>query len=87
LSFDQDPASAIQRDLASSLTSVGANGLAPPDAQAPRVGYFKPNDTGLYALIEGLAPTNNGKAVLVELVVIGNEEKKHLTLEQISDAV
>lgn len=87
LAFEQDAAFAIQRDLASSLTSVGANGLAPADAQAPRVGYFKPNDTGLFALIEGLAPTSNGKTVLVELVVTGNDAKKHLTLEQISAAV
>jgi hypothetical protein len=87
LAFNQDPVNAIQRDLASSLTSVGASWLAPADTRAPRVGYFKPNDTGLFALIEGHAPTNNGKAVLVELVVTGNEAEKHLTLEQISDAV
>lgn len=87
LAFNQDPAGAIQRDLASSLASVGAHSLAPADAKVPRVGYFKPNDTGLFALIEGRAPTNNGKAVLVELVVRGNQAKKHLTLEQISDTL
>jgi hypothetical protein len=87
LSFSQDPVGAIRRDLAASLASVGATSLAPADAQTPRVGYFKPNDTGLFALIEGCAPTNNGKTILVELIVTGNEEKKHVTLEQISDAV
>lgn len=86
LASNQDPASAIQQDLESSLASVGANSLALADAQAPSVRYFKTNDTGLFALIEGRAPTNNGKAVLVELVVTGNEAKKRLTLEQISDA-
>jgi hypothetical protein len=86
LAYDEDPASVIQRDLALSLASVGATSLALADAQAPQVGYFRPNDTGLFALIEVRAPTNNGKAILVELVVKGNEAKKHLALEQISDA-
>ncbi|HET6588062.1 MAG TPA: hypothetical protein VFG67_09880 [Oleiagrimonas sp.] len=85
LAFDQEPASAIQRDLESSLASVGANSLALADAEAPSVTYFKPSDPGLFALIEGRAPTNNGKAVLVELIVAGNEAKKRLALEQISD--
>jgi hypothetical protein len=86
LARGQDPAIAIQKHLATSLASVGATGLAPADGQTPRVGYFKPNAAGLLAIIEGLAPTNGVKAILVELVVTGNEISKHVTLEHISDA-
>jgi hypothetical protein len=81
-----DPVLAIQADLASSLASVGATSLAQADARVPKVGYYAPNSTGLLALIEGRAPTNNGKTILVELVVTGSGDDKHITLEQISDA-
>jgi len=82
--FDGDPVLAIQADLASSLASVGATSLAQADAQVPKVGYYTPDSTGVLAFIEGRAPTNNGKTILVELVVTGSGDDKHITLEQIS---
>ena len=85
LALGRDPATAIQADLASALASVGATSLVHADADAPKVGYFKSNMTGLLALVEGRAPTNNGKAILVELVVTGRGDEKFITLEDISD--
>ncbi len=84
LAYDRDPAIVIQEDLASCLTKLGANTLAPPGNPVPKVGYFKKNDTGLIALIEFLLFADNEKQLLVELVVTGNSTEKHLTLEQIS---
>ena len=85
MAHGRDPAMAIQADLASTLASVGATSLVHADGDAPKVGYFKSNETGLLALVEGLARTNYGNAILVELVVTGRGDEKFITLEDISD--
>jgi hypothetical protein len=38
----------------------------------------------LYALVECITPISQDAAVLVELVVSGEGDEKHITLEQIS---
>ena len=85
MAHGRDPATAIQVDLASALVSVGATSLVHADGHAPKVFYYSPKEAGLLALIEGRAPTNNGKAILVELVVTGRGDEKFITLEDISD--
>lgn len=87
LAYGADPATAIQADLTRCLASLGATSLASGAvAPAPKVGYFTPGDAGMLAVVEVLAQTNNGKTILVELVVTGRGNDKHITLEQISDA-
>jgi hypothetical protein len=84
--FERDPAFAIREDLLSSLTGLGAAGLGAPPAVPPSVSYFKPNDDGLFALVEQRVPTDNGSHVLLELIVTSRGPDKYVVLEQISDA-
>lgn len=49
--------------------------------------YFKANDTGLFALVECFVPADNGKSVLLELVVTTDGTSTHITLEDLSSAV
>jgi len=46
--------------------------------------YFAPNDTGLFAAVECTVPVADGAAVLLELIVAGKGEEKHITVEDIS---
>lgn len=87
LAFDREPADAIREDLASCLAGACASKVILTGLEAPKVTYFKPNDTGLVALVECFAPTDNGKAVQLEVIVTANGKKTHATLEQLSAAV
>ena len=87
LAFDRKPANAIRETLGVCLSEIGSSRLIATGWAAPRVSYFKPNDTGLLALVECNLPTDNGKSILVELIVAGSSAKAHATLEQISAAV
>jgi hypothetical protein len=87
LSYDRSPADAIREELAAALVEAGATRLSAAGWQMPRVGYFKPNDTGLFALVECFLPTENGAPILVEVVVASNGKETHATLEQVSAAV
>ena len=83
LAYDREPATAIKDDLRFCLEQLGSSSLELPLDPAPKVQYFKPNDTGLLAVVECLARTDNGAAVLVSLIVAGNDADKHVTLEDI----
>lgn len=48
------------------------------------VKYFNPNSTGLFAVVECSVPVAVGGAVLLELIVTGKGEEKHITVEDIS---
>jgi hypothetical protein len=87
LAFGRDPAVAISDELSSCLRETGSSRLIATGWQAPRVSYFKPNDIGLFALVECSVPTENGKAVLMEVIVTGSAADAHATLEQLSAAV
>jgi len=81
LAYERNLAQAIENDFAQCLAK--AEGASSNTAQSIRVRYFKPNDTSLYAVVECVAPVGQEGAVLVELIVAGQDEK-HITLEQIS---
>jgi len=85
LAFERDPATAIRDDLSAVLAELGASSLGPP-LSLPSVSRFKPNDTALIALVEQRIPANNGRHVLLELVVTAHAADRHLVLEQISAA-
>jgi hypothetical protein len=87
LSYDRRPADAIREELAASLIEAGAARLSEDGWEAPRVGYFKSNDTGLVALVECFLPTEDGAPILVEVIVASNGKETHATLEQVSAAV
>lgn len=87
LAHGREPATSIRQDLMQCLVEIGATSLTPAsERSAANVKYLEPNDSGLYADVECLAPTDNGHSVLVELVVTGSEAERHITLEQISAA-
>lgn len=85
LSFGRDTATAIREDLRRCLSQVGASSLAPaPEHSVRTVKFFEPNSSNLVAVIEGVAPAENGTAVLVELVVTSRGTEKYVTLEDLS---
>ena len=85
LDLGRGPEAAIRSDLARSLAAIGAHTLGQPVAQSVRaVRYFQPSSTRLVALVECLAPTDNGSKPLVELIVTRDGEAHHITLEEIS---
>ncbi len=87
LSYDRDPAAAIQEDFVRVLSELGAATVLPNQpCPEPGIGYFKQNSTGLLALVEFSLRADNGAHILVELIATGNSAKMYLTLEQISDA-
>jgi hypothetical protein len=87
LAFDREPAKAIEEDLATCLAEIQSNVFAPSNARpSATVKFFKPNATGLFAVVECPVPTENGAQLLVELIVTLAREHKHVTLEQISVA-
>lgn len=81
LAYERNLPQAIENDFAQCLAE--AEGSSSNTAQSIQVKYFKPNDTSLYAVVECVAPVGKDAAVLVELIVTGQDEK-HITLEQIS---
>ena len=84
LAQGREPSLAIQEELAACLSELGASSVLEPQAVPLRVSYFKPNGTGLFALVEQHIPTDNGKHVLLELIVTGSGPQKFVTLEQVS---
>jgi len=84
LAYDRSPSAAIEADFLSAASSpiTAASGAYLPAAVT--VKYFSPNDTGLFALVECPVPVADGAAVLLELIVTGKGDEKHITVEDIS---
>ena len=82
LAYDRAPSAAIEADFLCAAASPYkvASGAHLPIA----VKYFAPNDTGLFAAVECTVPIADGAAVLLELIVAGKGEEKHITVEDIS---
>jgi hypothetical protein len=85
LAYHREPAAAIREDLSRCLAKINASSLV-PGTEVPTVKYFEPNDAKLFALVECVAVADNGRRVLVELVVAGDDSVKHMSLEDISAA-
>jgi hypothetical protein len=85
LSFGRDTATAIRDDLQHCLSQVGATALAStPERPVRAVNFYNPEGWNVVAVVECLAPTQNGHTVLVELVVTRAGQEMHITLEQVS---
>jgi len=85
LAFDRDAATAIRDDLATCSLDAANFGIPDSDADVT-VKYFEPNATGILALIECRFRTHRGTQALLELVVSGQGDERHVTLEQIGIA-
>jgi len=82
LAYGRELAAAIKEDYERAMaTPIEAKLNTPPSV---KVKYFTPNDSGLFALVECVVPVAEKSAVLLELVVTGGEEEKHITVEDIS---
>jgi hypothetical protein len=82
LAYGREPAAAIEIDF---LGAAASPHLVASDAPTPIVvGYFRPNSTGLFALVECTVPVAEGSAVLLELIVTERGEEKYITVEDIS---
>lgn len=81
---------AYGRELAAAIKEDHERAMATPIETKPntpssiKVKYFAPNDSGLFALVACVVPVADKSAVLLELVVTGGEEEKHITVEDIS---
>lgn len=87
LAYDRNPVVAIREELDSSLAVAGSCRLITTGWEMPSVGYFNPNDTGLFALVKCLLPTESGASILIEVIVAGSANAAHATLEQVSAVV
>ena len=82
LAYDRAPSAAIESDF---LSAAALSHKVGPAAHLPiAVKYFAPNDAELFAVVECTVPVADGAAVLLELIVAGKEEEKHITVEDIS---
>lgn len=86
VALGREPVSAVEADLSSSLAEIGAARLLPDGPYSSAVTYFKPNTSGLFALVECVVPADVGGAVLIELVITSQDEEKYVSLEQLSAA-
>ena len=87
LRYDRELEPALKADISSCLSELQASSLVRPQkSHVATVKYFSPNDPLFFAVIECLVPTDNGRDMLVELIVTSSESGKHVTLEQISAA-
>ena len=85
LAYDREPAAGIEEDyLRAAISPLEMTTAA---LASVKVKYFKPNGTGLFALVECVVPVAEKAAVLLELIVTGVGEEMHITVEDISGAV
>ena len=82
LAYDRAPAAAIETDFLSAVASP--HNVVSDEHLSIVVKYFAPNDTGLFAVVECIVPVADGAAILLDLIVTGNGEAKHITIEGIS---
>ena len=82
LAYGREPAGAIETDFLRAAAS--ADKVVSDEPMPIVVKYFGPNSTGLFAVVECTVPVADGTAVLLELMVAGKGEEKHITVEDIS---
>ena len=88
LSYGEKPASMIEKEIVSCLSQAGSDAkLQTSDNTDIVVKYFDKNNINLIAVVECLIPIKNGVGeVLIELIVAGENNDNHISLEQISYA-
>jgi len=82
LAYGRELAAAIEEDYErATATPIETKSNV---SSSVKVKYFTPNDSGLFAVVECVVPVARKSAVLLELVVSGNSQEKHITVEDIS---
>jgi hypothetical protein len=82
LAFGRNPAMAIEDDFAQCIAEE--QGASSQNSSYIQVKYFEPNSTSLFAVVECFTPITQSATILIELIITGEGETKHITLEQIS---
>lgn len=82
LAYDRAPAAALETDFLNAVASP--RNVVSDTHPSIVVKYFAPNDTGLLAVVECTVPVAAGASVLLELIVTGKGEERHITVEDIS---
>ncbi len=80
LAYDRDPVSALKADYERAAASPLE--ATPGEGVSIVVKYFKPNDTGLFAVVECTIPVEKG-AVGMDLIVTGKGEEKYIAVEDV----
>ena len=81
LAYGRPLSEAIEADF---LSAAASPYKVVPGDKPITVKYFKPNDTGLFAVVECDVPVATEQVVHLVLIVIVRGEEKHITLEDIS---
>jgi hypothetical protein len=84
LAFDRERVAALEADFLAAARSPF--NFALPERQSIAVNYLKPNSAGLFAVLECVVPVADGAFVLLDLVVSGKDEDRHMSVEGISGA-
>lgn len=79
LAYGRDPAAAMEADFLEAAASLDT--VLPSDHQAIVVKYFKPNSSGLFAVVECIVHMPERTTVLLELIVTGAGKEKYITVE------
>lgn len=85
LAHDREPTAALEADYLKAAASPLEGERQ--EKSSVRVKYFESNDTGLFAVVECVVPMADQGAVLLELIVTGKDEEKHITVEDVSGEV
>lgn len=81
LAWNREPAIALKADYERAISSPLKSKTS--DGVSVVVKYFKPNDTGLFAVVECAIPLIDGGAVGMDLIVAGNGEEKSISVEDV----
>lgn len=81
LAWNREPTAALKADYERAASSPLKS--KPGDRVSVVVKYFKPNDTGLFAVVECAIPLIDGGAVGMDLIVAGNGEEKGISVEDV----
>ena len=82
LAYGRELAAAIEEDYERAAATPFE--AIPDSLPSVKVKYFAQNASDLFALVECVVPVAEKSAVLLELIVTGGEEEKHITVEDIS---
>lgn len=81
LAWDREPAAALKADYERAASSPLQ--AKPVAGVSVVVKYFKPNDTGLFAVVECAIPLVEGGAVGMDLIVAGKGEDRGISVEDV----
>jgi hypothetical protein len=85
--FERPTATALEEDLQTSIAACqGSSKNQDPVTASIVVKYFRPNKSGLFAVVESLFDATKGCPVLAELIVSSDGKDRYVTPEEISSA-